>query len=338
MASGLISNISSDFFQAVNALQPKSSPKIIKVYVESDYDIPHWHRIFNNFKLKNVTFDVGLPNKHHYEKGKNNIFSNFKNSLGSNLIVCVDSDYDYLIPEANEDSLLMNTSDFVFQTFSYSIENLYCFHETLQEFCFSCLNKTNLKIDIAAIINEYSLIIYDILVWNIYLYSIGMAEKFSRKHFTEICNIKKFDDFDNNFYSSFTCLSDRVTNSLHSLTTEFEEHKDKVDEFKDYLKGKGLYPNNCYLFAQGHLILEDVVLKFIKTIVLNEKRIKIEEIKNKCKDNKQSTDEVRAYKATIIENSMLINHLYRNEKFHNSILYQKTENQINNFISKHKLN
>ncbi|SMG32433.1 DUF4435 domain-containing protein [Sphingobacterium psychroaquaticum] len=338
MLKGLASKINSDLIQAFNALNPKNNPKTIKVYVESDYDITHWNKILDRFNLKNVVFDISLPNKTHYEKGKGNIFKNFKNSLGPNLIVCVDSDYDYLIPEANEDSVIINTSDFVFQTFSYSIENLYCFHESLQQFCFSCLNKTNLKIDIASIINRYSLLIYDILVWNIYLYSIGMAERFSRKDFTNICNIKIFDDFDNHFHSSFTCLSDRVKDYLNPLLIEFKEHKDKIDKFKVYLESKGLLPDNCYLFAQGHLILEDVVLKFIKTIVLNEKKIKIKEIKDKCKDVKQTSDEIRAYNARIVENGMLINYIYRNPDFHNSDLYQKTENQINNFISKYELN
>ncbi|PUV25154.1 DUF4435 domain-containing protein [Sphingobacterium athyrii] len=336
--SSLIENLTSNFISAINSLKPSNSKKMIKVYVESDPDITHWNQVFCRFNLMNVEFDFSLPNKDHYEKGKQNIFKNFKDNLGENLIICVDSDYDFLIPDLNENSSIINNSDFVFQTYSYSIENLYCYHESLLNFCVGCLNKADIKIDLAKLLIRYSNIIYDLLVWNIYLYSIKQHEDFSIENFVEICKILTVDDFENNYDASFECLNTRVRLKLNQLEQAFPHLQDKIEDYKSRLQKKGIESDNCYIYANGHLILSNVVLMFLRSIVSNEKRIKLFEIEQKCLHETHKKEEARKYKSGIIENKSIEGHIYRNFQFYNSHTYKLTEKKIQDFIKKYNLN
>lgn len=123
----LIENINSDYFEAFNKLLPKNSKKRIIVFVESEEDISFWRNVLNEFEKQNIDFQIQTPNKNGKSKAieKSNELINM--SVGEYLIVCVDSDYDYLLQNTQKQSQLINQNKFIFQTYSYSIENLLCF-------------------------------------------------------------------------------------------------------------------------------------------------------------------------------------------------------------------
>lgn len=55
--------------------------------------------------------------------------------LGRSLIACVDSDYDFLLQGATNTSRKINRNKYIFQTYTYAIENYHCFAESLHEVC-----------------------------------------------------------------------------------------------------------------------------------------------------------------------------------------------------------
>ena len=55
--------------------------------------------------------------------------------LGRSLIACVDSDYDFLLQGATNTSRKINRNRYIFQTYTYAIENYHCFAESLHEVC-----------------------------------------------------------------------------------------------------------------------------------------------------------------------------------------------------------
>lgn len=333
----LVNNLNSDYIGAINALSSKKSKRIIKVYVESDQDVSFWNNFFNSFNLSNVSFVISLPNKTSYETGKRNVLRYFKESIGENLILCLDSDYDYLIPDYDEDSNLINKSSFIFHTYAYSIENHYCYHKSLLNYSIQCLKKSDLKIDVGSLLTSYSTIIYDLLVWNIFLYSKKLQHEFSITDFVECCKILIVDDFENKFQTSFECLQERVSVKINELETRLTNFYGEKEEFKKYLTSKKLLPENCYIFSNGHLIMENVVLMFLKAIIKSEKQIKLDEIRSKCKHDIQVKDEERKYRKLIIENKSVEQNIYTNYNFQKSYEYQKLWKNFQQFVVTYNL-
>lgn len=56
--SKLVDNVNSNYVRAGNALQSKSKPEKITVYVESEEDIAFWGNIFEKYRNKNREFDI----------------------------------------------------------------------------------------------------------------------------------------------------------------------------------------------------------------------------------------------------------------------------------------
>jgi len=59
--STLIENVSSDYFGAYANLLPKSQPKPIVVYVESEADIAFWRIILQPYETSRIRFEIKLP-------------------------------------------------------------------------------------------------------------------------------------------------------------------------------------------------------------------------------------------------------------------------------------
>ena len=101
------------------------------MYVESYEDISFWYSILKDYESSKVKFDIQLPSNDSLAKGKSKALKRHTDLLtigvGKRLIICIDSDYDYLHQDKTEQSRLVNQSDFIFQTYAYSIENLRCF-------------------------------------------------------------------------------------------------------------------------------------------------------------------------------------------------------------------
>lgn len=331
----LINNLNSDLFQAMNVLRGSKTKNIVKVYVESDDDIAHWNRVFAKTVTSDIIFEITLPVSEGYTKGKIGVIDLIKDNLGPYFIACVDSDYDYLIPDLNDYSKIINTNEFIFQTYTYSIENLYAHHTGLKNFCIDCLKRTDLSIDMSDLVLEYSRRIYELFCWNVYFYTIGMEKEFSISEFTSITKILKNEDVLNNFKDSFTCLNYRIDTKITELKKKFNFLLDDLQRFQNTLRLKGVNENNCYLYAQGHLILENVVLMFLKPILKHEKSRHIAKIKEAPIAQKQKINEINHYESKVFDlkniQQFILSHLY----FFNSEEFIKTSLEINAYFKKH---
>ena len=147
--STLKGNLNSSFLQSVGKLRPKSAPKIISVYVESHQDKAFWRSILNDYSNEKLEFDIQLPSKTDLTKGKGKALERNNDiltlGLGEYLIICIDSDYDYVLQGHTPQSRLINDSDFIFQTYAYAIENLKCYSSSLHLVCVQSVNSDKNK-------------------------------------------------------------------------------------------------------------------------------------------------------------------------------------------------
>ena len=162
--------LDSDYLDAANHLQPKSAPNQITVYVESDEDISFWFNILRPYQSSTIKFNIILPSHAHLEKGKtaalrrsNDIFTLIsEEQLGRFLLICVDSDYDYLLhqlytkAEKQAIATKINANPFILQTYTYSIENYKCYAESLDEVCTTSTTNNRAVVDFPELLKQYS--------------------------------------------------------------------------------------------------------------------------------------------------------------------------------------
>lgn len=235
---GLSFDITSEYLGVSSEIFEKKEE--ITIYVEGVPDVAFWNSIF---KLP-VSVNVIAFGLRHKSNGKGAIIESIKSQaikLGKNLLVALDSDYDYIL-DKNSDIF---ASEFVFQTYSYSIENLLWHPVRLGDTCKTAANCTH-SIDgneIERVIKSWSNAIYPEFLR--FLFAGARDGHVLEALITEF----RFDD-------------DRFSFDYSELKyPEFTEQS-----FIKELSEKGLTNDNVYLFVQGHLF-EDIIEKFCQNIV-----------------------------------------------------------------------
>ncbi len=97
--------INSNYLEAYNKMLSKNSVRSVVVYVEAEEDIAFWRDILHHYQtIHQVKFEIKTPTN---SRGKSGLISN-KNldlvtgELGNSLLICVDSDYDYILADFYE--------------------------------------------------------------------------------------------------------------------------------------------------------------------------------------------------------------------------------------------
>lgn len=209
--------------------------EILELYVESQLDVRFWRFLFKEAGFDKL--EIKPARAARGSNGKSEIQKCISDNIikpCDNILVAIDSDYDFLKDEKAQFYL----NEFVFQTYVYSIESFYFFPEGLYEICLDCTNtcnndKNNLDID--------SLF----LRWSQAYYSVFI------KYIKENCKESK----------------ELLYNSLKNLDVYDLKGFEEVEQQPLYeeLDDKGLNIKNLCLFVNGHL-LEEVVLRETKKV------------------------------------------------------------------------
>lgn len=328
MGKRLTENISSRYIQAANNLRAKKARRRIVAYVESYDDISFWSHILSRFDTDTTYFQVLLPNSEKLVRGKSKaIMSILRNSLGSNMIACVDSDYDYLMQGATSISKVLCESPYVLHTYAYAIENYECYAESLHNVCVQATLNDHRYVDFPAYMKVFSQIIHPLFVWNIWFYRQGNVGSFSIQNFNNIIRIPSFSV--NSPSTSLEELGVRVTRKLDWLERHFPGHEDEIKALGKELRGLGVEPEYTYLFIQGHHLKDQVVLRMLVPICSRLRREREEEINRQAKHNEQRANELSSYRHSG-ESVELI--LRKNTDFRRAPTYHFIEQEIENLL------
>ncbi len=194
MATTLKQNLNSNLIEAYLRLSSKKAAKKVLVYVESDEDIAFWYGILKAYETKDLRFDIQLPSRTSLAKGKDKALERNQDLLnlkvGQYLIICIDSDYDYLLQDRTQKSSLINSNEFIFQTYAYSIENLRCYSLSLNHICVQATHSINDKVDFEGLLKLYSAITYPLFLWSIFFKFLNNTTAMPLKSFNNIVGIK----------------------------------------------------------------------------------------------------------------------------------------------------
>jgi hypothetical protein len=336
-----VENLNTNYLEAYAKLLPKDSPKPIVVYVEAEEDIAFWRNILHPYQAAHkVKFEIKLPSNTSLNKGKNAVLANVTGEIGTSLLLCVDSDYDYLLEKyyipldkkAIADRI--KQSKYIFQTYSYSIENLKCYADSLHGVCVTTTLNDTEKIDFNAFFEAYSILVYPLLLWNLLFYSKGEDEHFSITSFCELIKIIGTIDIENQGKNVLQGIESNVNEKLKELTTVFPTYEREAVLLGESLKIEGLNQKNAYLFVQGHTICDNVALMLLKPICRMLKTEWLNEINERAKDSNEKTTNIGYYEKRVGKvDTEVVKILANNTKFENCFLYKKITNDIEDFFS-----
>lgn len=242
------------------------------VHVEAAQDQLFWNSIFHHF-IPNLKFHFIS----HSRSWNGTIASgisqclSFIPYLGKDFFICIDSDYRYVMQEPD-----INIRNYIFQTYTYSIENHYCAAPGLDYVCELASGLKNEIFDFQLFLKRYSEIVYELFLWHIYSRTT-FEFKFGRWEFYQIIGLRRnapYPDINNNGESELAVLNERVQSKLE-LLKRIHPFTD-VEPMRQRLNTSGVRSDNVYLFLRGHNLFDSVVAvgRKVCSKLLEKRRIK----------------------------------------------------------------
>lgn len=328
MGKRLSDNLSSLYIGAANRLKPKKARRKIVAYVESYDDVSFWRTLLGEFEDDTRYFEVMLPSKTTLAKGKKSVLMNELGSqLGQNMIACVDSDYDYLLQGATHTSRYIINNKYVFHTYAYAIENYQCYSGALHEVCVMATLNDHPLVDFVAFMKMYSQIAYPLFIWSVWFYRKHILSEFSLLDF---CSFVKLDQV--SVYRperSLENMSRRVRRKLQELEHRHPKAIGEIEAMKEEFAQLGVYPDNAYMFIQGHHIMDSVVMKLLTPVCNVLRREREAEIKELAEHDMQFHNELTSYQRRQLGVDIV---LRKHTSYKESPLYKRLESDIRRFL------
>ncbi|MDR2495893.1 MAG: DUF4435 domain-containing protein [Tannerellaceae bacterium] len=227
------------------------------VHLEADFDRLFWDQVFRqaapDCRFDYVTFSrnplgqkatgcsVCLRYMHY-------------GCLSDGFFVCIDSDYRRLMREPR-----INTGHYVFQTYTYSLENHFCHPDNILD-TFRRLGLGRPQFDFAAFLKEYSEALYPLFLYH--LLSVETDDDvFPMSEFAQYMSVDVAEPD-----------RDALIRSLRKRVRPKELALQKIYAGIDTEKlaarfgHAGLRPENAWLYLRGHNMLDQVVMKLVKQL------------------------------------------------------------------------
>jgi hypothetical protein len=280
----------------------------IAVRIESKNDIDFWDFTFKN-ALPSLRPEF-YPQSLSGTKGKSCVML-LKEFADKELVLCVDSDYDYLLQNVDFQY------PFVFQTHTYSIENYWSFADGLKNTVENATyTEGSSNFDFNAFFEKFSQIIYNWLVYSLYSEKINDGQLTSKKCGESI-------GLNKDLPINETLVELKLELKKREKSFEFYKNQSDFKAFKKQLPALGLNKNNAYLFVRGHDLFDRVTLPLIKKIGEEITKEKFESLK-KAGD----TEGLKNYADFLKRNTYDSYLKHHNKSFQNHFLFQKNVSDI----------
>jgi hypothetical protein len=225
------------------------------VHVEADLDMHFWRSVFHHFAPdKRFHFIAHSRSWTGSEASGVTQCLNFMPYLSKDFFVCIDSDYRYLMQEKDID-----VYHFIFQTYTYSIENHYCSAHGLDWVCEKSCGESNDIFDFHLFLKHYSEVVYELFIWHIYAHSTGLFhfDRYELNQFIRIRRNPPYPFIKDNGVAEIALVEECVQRKMKFLKRDYPEVD--IEPLKEQLKALGVYPENCYHFLRGHDLFDTVV-------------------------------------------------------------------------------
>lgn len=259
--SSLIANLNSEYLWAADNMHRSG---LVLVYVEGYEDVAFWRNVLQKYETPTRKFEISTPIRQDLAKGKK-VVLNFVPQAGSNLLLCIDSDFDYLFGKKTQQSRLVNSSKYVIQTYTYAIENYLCYPPSLRNIAVKATKNDAAIFDFEAFINDYSRTIYPLFIWYAYAAMLNEPDIFALSDFRNSVRINYVQIADNGS-DTISYLQRQVDKRIHQLRSKNANHIPELESFETMIREKGVTPQTTHLYMQGHTLMENVVINLLNSV------------------------------------------------------------------------
>lgn len=305
------------------------SQRLVRVYVEGYEDVAFWRGIFDHFRNPYLRFEISVPNRDDLPKGKK-VLLNMIPESGDDLLLCVDSDFDYLFADRTEQSRAVNAARHMFHTYAYATENYLCYAPSLHNVCVKATKNDTRIFDFAAFLRDYSLTIYPLFVW--YAYSAQMATE----HVFPLIDFKSavrlgYLDIAHNGAKTLEWLARNVEKREKLLCQRNPRMIGPMKEFEEQLCARGLTPETTYLFMHGHTLMDNVVMVLLDSVCEKLRQLSMAKISASSKQGVALRNEMSNYTNSL---RSIRDVLLDNENYTRCPLYKRLQRDIRRYIAR----
>ncbi len=309
----------------------KGDYRLVKVYVEGYDDVAFWRGVFDDYENDTLRFEISVPPRHDLAKGKRVLLEMIPHS-GDDLILCVDSDFDYLFDGYNDQSRLVNESPYLFHTYAYATENYLCYPPSLHRVCARATKNDTMIFDFEAFMASYSQIIYPVFLWYAYSAKRKTEKSFTLLDFRSTVRLNYLDLRDDGA-ETLAWLKRQVDKRVRSLEAGNPEWTDEVKHLGDQIARYGVTPYNVYLFMQGHTLMDNVVMILLNAVCEKLREMATARIAAGSKQGVALKNEISNYNNSL-RNVREV--LLDNEHYKDCFLYHRLKQDIEAYIAKLK--
>ena len=301
--------------------------KLVRVFVEGYEDVAFWRGIFDHFRNPYLRFEISVPNREDLPKGKKVLMSMIPDS-GEELLLCVDSDFDYLFGDLTPQSAAINSAPFMFHTYTYATENYLCYAPSLHNVCVKATKNDCHIFDFVTFMAEYSRIIYPLFLW--YVYSAGMSSEsvFTLVDFKNSVRLG-FLELENNGAGALAWLERNVRRRLSRLEDEHPDMNRNMPAFAEKLRAKGVTPETTYLYMHGHTLMDNVVMIMLNAVCDRLRTMSVAKINSSKKTGLPLKNEMSNYINSL---RSIRDVLLDNENYTTCPLYENLSRDIEAYI------
>ena len=309
-------------------LPPEDDRHLVHVYVEGYEDVAFWRGIFDHFRNPYLRFEISVPNRDDLPKGKKVLMSMIDKVDPEEVILCVDSDFDYLFDGATEQSRELLRADNMFHTYVYATENFLCYAPSLRNVCVKATKNDTRIFDFVRFFAAYSTTIYPLFLWYAYSAQLSHESVFTLAEFKAAVRLG-YVDIRNNGENTLAWLERNVERRNAALESANPQMVDQVKVFAEKLQKLGVERDNCYMFMHGHTLMDNVVLVVLSAVCEKLRQLSIAKIHESKVEGVALKNELNNYTNTL---RSIRDVLLDNENYTSSPLYKRLRDDIQAYL------
>ena len=303
--------------------------RLVKVYVEGYEDVAFWRGIFDHFQNPYLRFEISVPDRGDLPKGKKVLMGTIPRS-SEELLLCVDSDFDYLFAGRTEQSREVLGARYMFHTYAYATENYLCYAPSLHNVCVKATKNDTRIFDFVQFMHDYSCTIYPLFIW--YAFSAQLASE----------NVFPLVDFKASVRLGYLDLEQNGARTIEWLRRNVEKREkllcqrnprmiEPMKRFEEQLRERGVKPENTYLFMHGHTLLDNVVMILLNSVCEKLRAMSIARITASQKQGVALKNEMSNYTNSL---RSIRDVLLDNENYTKCPLYKRLQRDIERYIAR----
>ena len=303
--------------------------RLVKVYVEGYEDVAFWRGIFDHFQNPYLRFEISVPDRGDLPKGKKVLLGTIPNS-SEELLLCVDSDFDYLFAGRTEQSREVLGARYMFHTYAYATENYLCYAPSLHNVCVKATKNDTRIFDFVQFMHDYSCTIYPLFVWYAFSAQLATENVFPLIDFKASVRIG-YLDLEQNGARTIEWLQRNVEKREKLLQQRNPRMIEPMKRFEEQLRERGVKPENTYLFMHGHTLMDNVVMILLNSVCEKLRAMSIARITASQKKGVALKNEMSNYTNSL---RSIRDVLLDNENYTKCPLYKRLQRDIERYIAR----